>query len=72
MVSDLQYMQATEITNLQSATLVSAYSAMPLTGCGRNKTKSVPRSGDEVYSWTLGVDENIVPCPLEDMGHQEQ
>lgn len=70
-VGDIQRLQVMGRANLQSASLISAYSSMPFTGCGFNKTKSRPESDeDEVYSWRLGVNETLVICPVEDLGHR--
>lgn len=68
-VEDLKRMQRTGRTNLHNVSIISAYSSIPFTGCGRNKTKSRPASNEEVYSWTLGVDEGVILCPTKDLGH---
>ncbi|KAL2682420.1 hypothetical protein Neosp_006871 [[Neocosmospora] mangrovei] len=69
-VEDINFMQGAGRANLDSMSLVSAYSSVPFTGCGRNKTKSRSPSDEEVYSFSLGVDETLVLCPSEDLGHQ--
>ncbi|KAJ4316146.1 hypothetical protein N0V84_008002 [Fusarium piperis] len=70
-VQDIMSLQDTGTINLRAATLISGYESIPFTGCGRNKTKSRPRPGEAVYSWTLGVDNDVVNCPTEDLGHIE-
>ncbi|KAI8718061.1 hypothetical protein NCS52_00884000 [Fusarium sp. LHS14.1] len=69
-VEDINLLQGTGRASLDNMSLVLAYSSVLFTGCGRNKTKSRPPSDEEVYSFSLGVDETLVLCPSLDLGHQ--
>lgn len=68
-VQDIVNMQSTGRANLRTASIISGYTSLPFTGCGRSKTLTRPRPTEPVHSWTLGVDEDVVDCPTEDLGH---
>ena len=57
------------MTNLRTAVLVSGYESIPLSGCGRSQSKTPPEADEDVYSWTLGLHEDVIDCPVEDLGH---
>ncbi|WAO91138.1 Hypothetical protein NCS54_00859100 [Fusarium falciforme] len=69
-VADIMRLQRNGKTHLQTAVITSAYSSIPFSGCGYNRTKTRPPTGEEVYSWTMGVHEDVVPCPTADLGHE--
>lgn len=69
-VGDIKRLQQNGRTNLQTAVITSAYSSIPFSGCGFNKTKSRPPTGEQTWSWTMGVHRDIVPCPRADLGHE--
>jgi hypothetical protein len=69
-VADIMRLQRNGKTHLQTAVITSAYSSIPFSGCGYNRTKTRPPTGEETYSWTMGVHEDVVPCPTADLGHE--
>ncbi|KAL2682421.1 hypothetical protein Neosp_006872 [[Neocosmospora] mangrovei] len=69
-VQDIIRLQGMGATHLRSAVVRSGYETVPLTSCGRNRSMTRPEPGESVYSWALGVQEDVVDCPVEELGHE--
>ncbi|RSL68977.1 hypothetical protein CEP54_002536 [Fusarium duplospermum] len=69
-VADIMRLQSAGKTHLETAVITSAYSSIPFAGCGFNRTKTALPIDEEVYSWIMGVDNDVVPCPTADLGHE--
>lgn len=67
---DIIRLQGMGATHLRSAVVRSGYETVPLTGCGRNRSMTRPDEGESAYSWALGVQEDVVDCPVEELGHE--
>ncbi|RSL68981.1 hypothetical protein CEP54_002538 [Fusarium duplospermum] len=70
LVQDILRLKTMGHTNLRTAVMISGYETVPFTGCGRNRSKTSPPPEEPVYSWTMGVNEDVVECPIEQLGHK--